>query len=640
MFKLLKLANFVIIILLLSFGTIQSQNEPTLNAIERICPTIDFFQNTSDKDIKNNLPGLIDELTNNSPYYFGSSAITEKIRIGGLHYELGKYRKSYNFSSADDSIWIDIVVYQNESGADKFWKSFEGSQWFTGRRNDYLWIFHTTKSENSNALNSVFRYGTVVFNIGIALPDSIPDDHSLLSTTEMGNILNSINQLHDLTRLLIRELVADEDLVMMPAKDGQLKKIERVTGFIKLWSEVQFNFPFFDRLPGLNWNNVLHRYLPEVEREQTNREYYKLLQKMLVTLNDGHTNIILPANTMDFYSPALRLRKIDSKVVIIDSDSTLRVRGLKPGVEILRIDDVPVQQYLEEKIYPYISASTAHQKDISALGYNLESPFPTLLEGRQNSVISLEAKDTNGVTGNFKISRSNSRYDLPWHVRNRPIVVYKQLEKDISYVALNTFRWSQIVSDFDKILPKIKNSKGLIIDIRENGGGRSSFAFEITGRLINKPLPNGLWRSRKYIPFFRAWGEQEEWYVGNHDPEPIPLVENPFLGPIVILTGPATGSASQAFIIPFKAGGRAILVGEKTAGDTGMPLDVPLPGGAHAYVITTESMYPDGTEYDGIGVIPDVEVINRQQDIAAGRDRVLEKGMQILKSQFKKVSSY
>ena len=82
------------------------------------------------------------------------------------------------------------------------------------------------------------------------------------------------------------------------------------------------------------------------------------------------------------------------------------------------------------------------------------------------------------------------------------------------------------------------------------------------------------------------------------------------------------------------------MVGEQTAGFAGNPLEVPLPGGVFAYIVTMESTYPDGRKFDGIGVVPDVEVTNSRHDAATGRDRVLEKGLEVLKAKIEASSAH
>ncbi len=66
---------------------------------------------------------------------------------------------------------------------------------------------------------------------------------------------------------------------------------ERVAAFARLWSEVKYNFAFFDQVPELDWDRVLEEYLPNVVEEQSLDEYYRLLQRCVARLQDGHTGV-------------------------------------------------------------------------------------------------------------------------------------------------------------------------------------------------------------------------------------------------------------------------------------------------------------------------------------------------------------
>ena len=75
-----------------------------------------------------------------------------------------------------------------------------------------------------------------------------------------------------------------------------------------------------------------------------------------------------------------------------------------------------------------------------------------------------------------------------------------------------------------------------------------------------------------------------------------------------------------------------MLVGEKTAGSTGNPITVALPGGGIFRVVSKRDMFPDGKEFVGIGIIPDVEVKITQQEIVGGNDPVLDKGIDVIRN--------
>ena len=90
--------------------------------------------------------------------------------------------------------------------------------------------------------------------------------------------------------------------------------------------------------------------------------------------------------------------------------------------------------------------------------------------------------------------------------------------------------------------------------------------------------------------------------------------------------------ATEDFIIELQYTGRAKVVGEKTAGGAGNALAFTLPGGGTLNVSTFTAIYPGGEDYVGVGVAPDVKVRPTRQDIFEGRDAVLEKAIDVMKS--------
>ena len=109
-----------------------------------------------------------------------------------------------------------------------------------------------------------------------------------------------------------------------------------------------------------------------------------------------------------------------------------------------------------------------------------------------------------------------------------------------------------------------------------------------------------------------------------------------FLGPVVVLIGPETNSAAEDFVVPLHAAGRATIVGQKSRGSTGQPLRFSfLDGKIRGRVCTRRDTYPDGREFVGVGIIPDVEVHPSPADIAAGRDVVLGRGLEVLRAKIK-----
>ena len=136
-------------------------------------------------------------------------------------------------------------------------------------------------------------------------------------------------------------------------------------------------------------------------------------------------------------------------------------------------------------------------------------------------------------------------------------------------MALNSFGNSRIVEEFDKHFDRIRASKALILDIRENGDGSTENGFGIIQRLIqNKIAETAVWRTRLYRPTFEARGRPHEWHEGDSGVIE-PRGPSAFTGPVAILIGTRTYCAAEDFLVPLKTTKRAVLVGSATGAQPG-----------------------------------------------------------------------
>ena len=96
----------------------------------------------------------------------------------------------------------------------------------------------------------------------------------------------------------------------------------------------------------------------------------------------------------------------------------------------------------------------------------------------------------------------------------------------------------------------------------------------------------------------------------------------------MVLSDSSTCSAAEDFLIPLKVQKRAKLIGEPTCGSSGQPLFFSIYG-ADARVCTKWDRFPDGTEFVGVGVLPDVPANRTREDVAAGRDAAFEEAIRL-----------
>jgi C-terminal processing protease CtpA/Prc len=206
---------------------------------------------------------------------------------------------------------------------------------------------------------------------------------------------------------------------------------------------------------------------------------------------------------------------------------------------------------------------------------------------------------------------------------------FKMLPGNVAYVALNSFSDAQAADRFDAVFPEISKADAMVIDMRENGGGSDDVGFRVLALLTDKEFYTQKAETRNYIPSFRAKGERETRRGFPAEGVP-PNGKQVFTKPVIVLTSPRTYSAAEDFTGVFRTMKRGLIVGEATGGSTGQPLVFPLPGGGSARVCTKHDALADGTEFVGVGIIPDVIVSPTITDLRANRDAVLEAALQQL----------
>jgi carboxyl-terminal processing protease len=94
-----------------------------------------------------------------------------------------------------------------------------------------------------------------------------------------------------------------------------------------------------------------------------------------------------------------------------------------------------------------------------------------------------------------------------------------------------------------------------------------------------------------------------------------------------MLVDAQTFSAAEDTVAVFKLMRRGVIVGTASAGSTGQPWLFDLPGGGQARVCVKRDTYPDGTTFVGTGIVPNVPVQMKIEDVREGKDPVLDRAV-------------
>lgn len=401
----------------------------------------------------------------------------------------------------------------------------------------------------------------------------------------------------------------------------QMSAADRVAGLSRLWSVVRDGFVWFDHVPALDWDREYLDALPRVLAAQNTAAYYRELQRFVALLKDAHSDVLGPeALAAQWYArPGLSTRMIAGRVVVTHvADAALGAAGARVGDELLTVNGRDVQAYAQAEVAPFQSSSTAQDLAVRTYEY-------MLLAGNAGQPVHLNLAHADGTRFDLTAPRQLRAWPLAeprqaWTSRPDGVVVLRagQFEDEAAAELMRQHA--------DDLL----RARGLVIDLRHNGGGLSSAGMRLLSWLQDAPVPVTLASVRADTPYTlassggRLW---PKWQQLDDAPGALPH-EHTFNGPVAMLIDAGTLSAAEDTAASFKLMRRGPLIGTRSGGSTGQPLSFRLPGGGWARICVKRDSYPDGTDFVGTGVQPDLVAETTVADVRTGRDSVLERAVQ------------
>ena len=173
-------------------------------------------------------------------------------------------------------------------------------------------------------------------------------------------------------------------------------------------------------------------------------------------------------------------------------------------------------------------------------------------------------------------------------------VSYKMLEDNIGYIGISGFDSNTDDEFFEARLVLLSQGmKGLVIDVRNNGGGLMHSALSIADQLIPQ---EGI------LAYYEKQGKIIESLSSTKN--------NTKVVPLVVLTNQNTASASECLVGALKDRGAATLVGETTYGKGVAQIVSEISDGAAIKLSVFYFLTPNKTRIDGYGIVPDFIIHN------------------------------
>ncbi|MDY6271380.1 MAG: S41 family peptidase [Prevotella sp.] len=192
---------------------------------------------------------------------------------------------------------------------------------------------------------------------------------------------------------------------------------------------------------------------------------------------------------------------------------------------------------------------------------------------------------------------------------------YRTLADSVGYIRLESFTTSPTNATINDVLLLLSGCKGLIIDLRDNGGGLMTAAQNLAEHFADTTRIVGYMRHKT--------GK------GHNDFSPMeaqtirPSGGVRWLRPTILLTNRSVYSAANEFVKYMKCFPQVIVVGDSTGGGAGMPFSGELPNG-WAVRFSACPMYDKQGRDTEFGIAPDYQMGLLDADVSRGKDTLID----------------
>ncbi|HYO99423.1 MAG TPA: S41 family peptidase [Pyrinomonadaceae bacterium] len=395
----------------------------------------------------------------------------------------------------------------------------------------------------------------------------------------------------------------------------------RLIVFDEAWRTIRERY-YDPALNGVDWDELRAHLRPLAADAGSEREFYTILRRLTSRLRDAHTRVYAPDERFDWQRPTyisvgVSLREIAGEIVVtsVERESEAARGGVRVGDELLEIEGEPVAQVFARRLTEETSAST----QVAAR----QQAAARLFKGARDTFVNAVFRRTSDGGGGRAPNARSVR--LRRVLQTRPPALSIEKTEGFPVVNFNIFL-PEIASELMRALRReeLRAARGLVIDLRDNGGGHAETMTDIASAFLPRGTNLGEFTDREGRVAASPQTRAAMLFAADAVAE--------FRRPVVVLTSTRTASAAEIFAAALQESKRARVIGEHTCGCVlAIRRRHTLPDGGLLDISEMDFRTARHTRLEGAGVTPDELVQPTRRDITDGRDPALERAIRILK---------
>lgn len=384
----------------------------------------------------------------------------------------------------------------------------------------------------------------------------------------------------------------------------------RLLALFRYWNIIQYYFPYKNLIEE-DWKGVLKEYIPRFVEAKTELEYKLAILEIIARVNDTHANIWGYEETLETYhgvnyAPII-VKFIDDKAIVFGyhNKELAEQTGLKIGDQISMINNVEVEDIVANRL---IHAPASNH--------------PTKLR-----IIARNLLRTNDSTLMLTIEKEGERYQQTCRAYSfanlnkysQPQIndsCFKFVKDDIAYLHNGSLKKAYL----PELWSHIEHTKGLIIDIRNYPTDFPIYA------LCSYLMP----KSETFVTFTNGSIAMPGLFSFSKSLKAGKRNKKYYKGKVILLVNESTQSSAEFHAMAYQTHPNATVIGSTTAGADGNISKFYLPGKVSTAISGIGVYYPDGSETQRVGIIPDIKVKPTIEGIQQNRDELIEKAIEII----------